>query len=76
MRTVLKVGDKIAYRGCFGSGPVEIVTVEGIEVTEHPREKYGESVTECSLDIVKQNRANLSLDNGCWCYSDQFMYIV
>jgi len=76
MKNTLKVGNKIQYRGCFGSGAVEVVTVESIEVTEGPREKYGHNVEECDISVIRENRANLSLSNGHWCYSDQVVRVL
>lgn len=68
---IIKIGDTITYRGCFGSGPEETVKVEGLTITQYPRDKYGDNVQEVSVDLVKQNRVLFLLDNNHWCYSEQ-----
>jgi len=71
MAKVLKVGDTVTWRGCWGTAlPIE-VKVEGMEVTEQRRSKYGESVQAVSWDLVQQNYVLFDLDNGSWAYSDQ-----
>ena len=67
----VKIGDKVRWRGAFGSDPERIVTVVGLEVTDDPREKYGQEVEEASWALVRRNRVVFSLDTGNWAYSDQ-----
>ena len=44
---IVKVGQKVKYRGDFGHGPIEVVRLEEIELCEDEHEKYGEwSVAE------------------------------
>lgn len=71
MSNVLKVGDKVMWRGTFGMDPVKEAVVVGIEVTSTPRTKYGTVVEKTSWNMVKANRTLLSLDNGHWCYGEQ-----
>jgi len=71
MASVLKVGDKVMWSGCFGMDTPQEVRVTGIEVTETPRTKYGEEVSEVSWDVIAQNRALISLANNHWCYAEQ-----
>jgi hypothetical protein len=67
----IKIGDSITYRGCFGSDRPKQAVVEHMEVTAQRRSKYGESVREVGVDMVKENRVLFSLSDGHWCYSDQ-----
>ena len=72
MENILKIGDKILYRPSFGWGtPVEVV-VKGLEITDYPREKYGETVKAVDIATVKANRVLMTLDNGHWAYGEQF----
>jgi hypothetical protein len=71
MNNTIKIGDTINYRGCFGSDRPKQAIVEHMEVTAQRRSKYGESVKEVSVDMVKENRVLFSLSDGHWCYSDQ-----
>lgn len=41
---LISVGDKVMWRGAWGSEMPQKVTVDSIEVCEHPRGKYGVSV--------------------------------
>jgi hypothetical protein len=75
MSSILKIGDEIIYRGCFGSGTEEKVIVEGITLTEEPREKYGVEVEAVSVSDVRANRTLLSLSNGHWCYGEQVVEV-
>lgn len=67
----IKVGDKVNWKGCFGMFASAVVKVVGMEVTEHPRDKYGEKVEEADVSLVHQNRVVFTLDNEKWAYSDQ-----
>jgi len=67
----IRVGDSIWYRPGFGHDQPRRATVTGITVTEFPRGKHGESVTQVSHGIVQQNRAVFDLDHCSWCYSSQ-----
>ena len=72
---MLKVGDEVMWSGCFGMDEPQKVRVTGIEVTETPRTKYGEEVSEVDWDIINQNRALISLNNNHWCYAEQISRI-
>ena len=69
---LIKRGSQVLYRGGFGRDSQTIASVTGIEITEFPREKYGDEVDAVALD------ANyvLTLNNGHWCYSDQVDGVV
>tara|TARA_A100001011_G_scaffold394811_2_gene488105 strand:- start:5647 stop:5901 length:255 start_codon:yes stop_codon:yes gene_type:complete len=68
---ILKIGDKVAWRGSWGSGPLQEATVESITVTDYPREKYGDDRDKADWDLVRLNRVCVSLDNGHWAYGSQ-----
>jgi len=71
MSKTVKIGDYVMWRGCFGADKPRRVRVTGLDVTDHPREKYGEEVDSVSWDLVRQNRVVFSLSNDSWAYSDQ-----
>lgn len=71
---IVKVGQKVKYRGDFGSGHVEVVKLEGIELCEDEHEKYGEPVDE--VDVKDLYRCCVSLDNGHWAYGYQIVEIL
>jgi len=68
---MLRVGDPVRWRGAWGSEPEKIARVKNMEVTDHPREKYGMDAEEVSWDVVFENRVVVSLDNGHWAYGEQ-----
>lgn len=67
----LKVGDTVMWRGAFGREPPMPAVIEDMQVTDRPREKYGDYVDEVSLRLVRRGRVVFGLTNGHWCYSDQ-----
>lgn len=68
---MLKVGDEVTTRGCWGTGPLQDVFVESMEITTYPREKYGKDAPQVPWDIVKQNRVIITLSSGRWAYAFQ-----
>ena len=68
---MLKVGDKVMWRGSWGREIPMEATVIGIEVTEMPRTKYGIETSAVPWDTVRANCTLLTLDNGHWCYGSQ-----
>ena len=71
MSNFVKVGDKVMWSGAFGSQKPVPAKVVSMEITDEPREKYGEPAKEVSWDLINQNRVLFVLDNGHWAYSDQ-----
>jgi len=67
----IKVNDQVKWSGGFGADIPKIATVVSMEITEHPREKYGEPAEEVGIGLIRQNRVLFTLDNGHWAYSDQ-----
>ena len=68
---ILKVGDQVNWRGSWGMEPIEVTTIDHMEVTCYPREKYGDDASEVSWGTVKENRVVVGLTNGHWAYSTQ-----
>ena len=43
-KNIIKIGSKVMYRGLFGMGCPEKVTIESIGMFEKEGEKYGDTV--------------------------------
>ena len=71
MKNIIKIGDKVVYRPGWGSMAPVTVTVQTMDLTDEPRDKYGDSVKEVTLDQIRQNRVLFVLSDGHWAYSDQ-----
>lgn len=73
MKTI-KLGDTVSYRGSWGYNyHSTIATVEGLTLTQYPREKYGKSVKEVNIDDVKANKVVFDLSDGHWAYASQII---
>ena len=70
MKTV-KIGDVVNWKGCFGLDAPRSAKVVSMELTQFPREKYGNTIYTATADQVASNRVLFTLDNGHWCYSEQ-----
>ena len=73
---MIKIGDQIMVRGCFGMGEAQPATVVRMEVTKEPRQKNGAQVDNASIEMVKSNRVLFAIqyegaETGNWCYSEQ-----
>ena len=64
----LKVGDKVMWRGDFGTASPKEAVVESIELCK-AGEKYGNSVDEVSWN--KKDRIVVDLNNGHWARGSQ-----
>jgi hypothetical protein len=73
MSKVLKIGDKVWWRGGFGSEPAEEAVIEGIEITYGY--KYGDPVDEVSWSEVYDRNVVVNLENGHWAYAEQIKYL-
>jgi len=69
--SILRVGDKVRWRGCFGQEPAQVVVVTEMEVTEETDEKEGYHVEEVEWKLVRHRRVLFGLANGHWAYSRQ-----
>ena len=68
-KNVIKIGSKVMYRGSFGMGCPEKVTIESIDMCEKEGDKYGDAVE--SIDWDMKNYGCFTLSNGHWCYGRQ-----
>ena len=55
----LQGGDKVLWRGGFGTHQPQVATVMDMAITEGPRQKYGASVVAVDWTVVRANRAAL-----------------
>lgn len=69
MSKTLKIGDKVLWRGGFGSDPAKVATIESIEVTNGG--KYGDQVDEVDWSKVKGRNVVVDLAEGNWAYGEQ-----
>ena len=75
MSDVLKIGDKVWWRGGFGSEPKKLATIEEIEITGGY--KYGDQVDEVDWDQVYDRNVVVSFsDNNHWAYAEQISRYV
>ena len=71
----LKIGDKVWWRGGFGSEPAKLATIEEIEITGGY--KYGDQVDEVDWDEVYDRNVVVSFsDNNHWAYASQIKRYV
>ena len=68
-KNIIKIGSKVMYRGSFGMGCPEKVTIESIDMCEKEGDKYGDAVE--SIDWDMKNYGCFTLSNGHWCYGWQ-----
>ena len=68
-KNIIKIGSKVIYRGNFGMGCPEKVTIESIDMCEKEGDKYGDAVE--SIDWDMKNYGCFTLSNGHWCYGRQ-----
>ena len=69
MSDILKIGDKVWWRGGFGSEPPKIAVAQGIEITNG--DKYGFPVDNVSWSKVYDRNVTVDLDNNHWAYAEQ-----
>lgn len=70
MSKVLKVGDKVMWRGAWGIDPAKPAVVQHIEIVKDTS-KYGKPVDQVSWDKVNSRQVVVDLDNGSWAYGNQ-----
>ena len=68
-KNIIKIGSKVIYRGNFGMGCPEKVTIRSIDMCEEEGDKYGDAVE--SIDWDMKNYGCFTLSNGHWCYGEQ-----
>jgi len=69
--TMVKIGDTVLWRGCFGKDAPRRAVVEWMEITEAPRMKDGEEAEEAPWTLVRENKVLFGLDNEHWAYGSQ-----
>lgn len=69
----LKVGQKVMWRGSWGTEPAKLVKVTALERVKAGQKEGGKEVKKVTWDRLKDNGATViaSLDNGHWCYGHQ-----
>lgn len=67
-----KIGDKVMWRGAWGSDAPKIATIENIELVEEGQ-KYGDDVLEIEDDQMQGRTVVVSLlaDGSWWAYGHQ-----
>lgn len=68
---LVEVGDRVSWRGAWGEQSPQVVTVTALDLTAHPREKYGRDVPSVSWSMVRRNRVVFTLSNGHWAFGSQ-----
>lgn len=70
---MIKIGDKVSYRSCFGGGPVLEDVVTRIELCEQERGKYGTPVPAARLESKKYLVIGF---DGAWAYGSQIVEVL
>jgi hypothetical protein len=68
---MLRVGDRVRWRGAWGSQPARLAVVTSIDETDRPHEKYGREVQELPWARVRADYCTVGLNNGHWAYGSQ-----
>ena len=74
----VKVGDPVMWRGSWGRDAAKKVTIESIERTEQPNEKYGTKVEEVGFSVKEEWDFPFvcTLSSGNWAYSHQVVPFI
>jgi hypothetical protein len=70
MSDILKLGDKVMWRGAWGKDPAEEAIIEGIQLCP-VRQKYGDAVESVTWEDVEGDKVAVTLTNGYWAYGHQ-----
>ena len=73
-KNIIKIGSKVIYRGTFGMGYPEEVTIDGISKCEFEGDKNGTPIDEIPFD--EKNNCIFDLDNRHWCYGKQIHGVI
>lgn len=71
---MLKKGDKVNWRGAFGTEPIKEATVVEIELTKGGKD--GIPLDEISWDEVYDRNVVVTLDNEHWAYASQISKLI
>lgn len=69
MSKIIKVGDVVMWRGCFGTHPPLSAQIKSIELGTVKRSKHGAPVPAVSEEL--KDFCVFSLHNGHWAYGSQ-----
>lgn len=72
---MLKIGDKVMWRGAWGSEPPKEVIIESIQLCP-VGSKYGKEIKSCKWETVEKGKIIVCLTNGHWAYGYQISRIV
>ena len=67
---ILKIGDRVLWRGGFGRDAPQQAVVKGIELVEGG-EKYGTPVQAAPWGHLRGREAVITLGGDHWCYAEQ-----
>lgn len=67
---MLKVGDKVMWRGAWGTQPPLEATIESMQLCPQGQ-KHGKNINSCSWDTIAKGKIVVSLTNGHWAYGHQ-----
>ena len=73
-KNIIKIGTKVIYRGTFGMGYPEEVTIDGISKCEFEGDKNGTPIDEIPFD--EKDNCIFDLDNRHWCYGKQIHGVI
>ena len=71
MINVIRIGDKVSWRGSYGNEPVMEATVDLITLTEGPYISEGNEVYSVKHETLKGGAVLFDFDNGHWAYGNQ-----
>ena len=67
---MLKVGDKVMWRGAWGTQPPVEATIDSMQLCAQGQ-KYGKDINSCSWDTIAKGKIVVTLTNGHWAYGHQ-----
>ena len=67
---MLKIGDKVIWRGSWGMDSPREATIAGIQLCA-VGEKYGKDISSCQWETVRNGKIVVNLTNGHWAYGMQ-----
>jgi hypothetical protein len=67
---MLKIGDKVMWRGAWGMQPPLEATIESMQLCA-VGQKYGKDINSCKWKTVRNGKIVVTLDNGHWAYGTQ-----
>ena len=71
LKTMLKVGDSVMWRGSWGRDTPLPTKVTSIEIVAPGEKEGGEDVKQVPWAVVESGCVVVTLDNGHWAYGDQ-----